>query len=185
MLTKTSDPDVKSKKTAENSRRNYKYIGRRIIREDSIDKVRGAYRYLADQLPQDVLIGIPLLSSQPNAIVKFIDASEAQKTDGVIVLTFRDAPENKYNSGEWFPGQNDFPDETILRGHARHVGDHIGLVLAPDEKTARRALLKIRVEYEALPPVVDIGRAEGMAGLLHEDGMASFPGHIEYGDVVI
>ena len=56
MLTKTSDPDVKSKKTAENSRRNYKYIGRRIIREDSIDKVRGAYRYLADQLPQDVLI---------------------------------------------------------------------------------------------------------------------------------
>ena len=83
MLTKTSDPDVKSKKTAENSRRNYKYIGRRIIREDSIDKVRGAYRYLADQLPQDVLIGIPLLSSQPNAIVKFIDASEAQKTDDV------------------------------------------------------------------------------------------------------
>ena len=186
MLTKTSAPDAKSKrqeKTRKDNRRNYRYVGRRIIREDSIDKVRGAYRYLADQLPQDVLIGIPLLSSQPNAIVKSIDPSEVQKTDGVIVLTFRDVPENKYNSGEWFPGQNDFPDETILRGHARHVGDHIGLVLAPDEKTARRALLKIKVEYEALPPIVDIVRAEEMSGLLHEDGMTSFPGHIEYGDV--
>ncbi|MCQ4765617.1 xanthine dehydrogenase family protein molybdopterin-binding subunit, partial [Cloacibacillus evryensis] len=88
-------------------------------------------------------------------------------------LTFRDAPDNKYNSGEWFPGQNDFPDETILTGHARLVGDRIGLVLADDEDRARAALRMIKVEYEALPPVVDMREAQEKAALLHEDGESS------------
>lgn len=165
------------------NKEDYKYIGRRVIREDAADKVRGAYDYLADSLPQDTLVGVPLLSSQPNALVKNIDASEAEKIEGVVVLTFRDAPENKYNSGEWFPGQNDFRDESILTGHARHVGDRIALVLADDEKTARRALSKIKVEYEPLPAVADIEKAEEMAHFLHEDGEKSFPGKLRYGDV--
>ena len=29
----------------------FKYIGKRVIREDSADKVRGRYDYLADSLP--------------------------------------------------------------------------------------------------------------------------------------
>lgn len=162
--------------------KDFKYIGKRVIREDSADKVRGAYDYLADSLPQDTLVGVPLLSEQPNAIIKNIDISEAERMEGVIVLTFRDAPDNKYNSGEWFPGQNDFPDETILTGHARHVGDRIGLVLADDEDRARAALRMIKVEYEALPPVVDIREAQEKAALLHEDGESSFTGRLGYGD---
>ena len=165
------------------NKEDYKYIGRRVIREDAADKVRGAYDYLADSLPQDTLIGVPLLSSQLNAIVKNIDASEAEKIEGVVVLTFRDAPESKYNSGEWFPGQNDFRDESILTGHARHVGDRVALVLADDEATARGALRKIKVEYEPLPAVTDIEKAEEMAHFLHEDGEESFPGKLGYGDV--
>ena len=162
--------------------KDFKYIGKRVIREDSADKVRGAYDYLADSLPQDTLVGVPLLSEQPNAIIKNIDISEAERMEGVIVLTFRDAPDNKYNSGEWFPGQNDFPDETILTGHARHVGDRIGLVLADDEDRARAALRMIKVEYEALPPVVDMREAQEKAALLHEDGESSFTGRLGYGD---
>ena len=165
------------------NKEDYKYIGRRVIREDAADKVRGAYDYLADSLPQDTLVGVPMLSSQPNALVKNIDASEAEKIEGVVVLTFRDAPESKYNSGEWFPGQNDFRDESILTGHARHVGDRVALVLADDEATARGALRKIKVEYEPLPAVTDIEKAEEMAHFLHEDGEESFPGKLGYGDV--
>ena len=118
----------------------FKYIGKRVIREDSADKVRGRYDYLADSLPQDTLVGIPLLSTRANALIKEIDTAEAEKIEGVTILTFREAPDNKYNSGEWVPGQNDFRDETVLTGHARHVGDRIGLVLAEDEKIARAAL---------------------------------------------
>ena len=124
-------------------KREYKYIGKRIIREDSADKVRGAIKYLADEPPVDCLYGVPLFSPHANALVKSIDTSEAEKIDGVTVLTFKDAPSNKYNSGEWFPGQNDYPDEQVLTGHARHVGDRIALVLADGEKTAREAIKKI------------------------------------------
>lgn len=162
---------------------NFKYIGKRIIREDSADKVRGRYNYLADSLPQDTLTAVPLLSTQANAIVKEIDTSEAERMDGVTVLTFHDSPPNKYNSGEWFPGQNDFRDETILTGHVRHVGDRIGLVLAADEETARAALRLITVRYEVLPPVLDLREAEHKAFLLHEDGQVSFPGSMSYGSV--
>lgn len=161
----------------------FKYIGKRVIREDSADKVRGRYDYLADSLPQDTLVGIPLLSTRANALIKEIDTAEAEKIEGVTILTFREAPDNKYNSGEWFPGQNDFRDETVLTGHARHVGDRIGLVLAEDEKSARAALQKIRVEYEPLPAVVSLSEAQEMAHLLHEDGQRSFPGSLGYGDV--
>ena len=163
--------------------KEYKYIGKRIIREDAADKVRGAIKFLADEPPSGCLFGVPLFSSYANAVVKSFDASEAEKMDGVVVLSYKDAPEAKYNSGEWFPGQNDYPDEQVLTGHARHVGDRIALVLAEDESTARKALKKIKVEYEPLPPVLDIKTAEAEAALLHEDGQASFPGRLGYGDV--
>lgn len=161
----------------------YKYIGKRIIREDSSDKVRGFIKYLADEPPRECLFGVPLLSEHANAVVRSIDVSEAEKLEGVIVLTYKDAPEAKYNSGEWFPGQNDFPDEQILTGHARHVGDRIALVLANDESTARRAISLIKVEYDVLSPVIDLSEAEEKALLLHEDGQACFPGKLGYGDV--
>lgn len=163
-------------------KQEYKYIGKRIIREDSADKVRGSIKYLADEPPVDCLYGVPLFSPHANALIKSIDTSEAEKIDGVVVLTFKDAPSNKYNSGEWFPGQNDYPDEQVLTGHARHVGDRIALVLADGEKTAREAIKRIKVEYETLPPVLDIKTAEEKAGLLHEDGQASFCGSLGYGD---
>ena len=117
----------------------FKYIGKRVIREDSADKVRGRYDYLADSLPQDTLVGIPLLSTRANALIKEIDTAEAEKIEGVAVLTFKDAPDNKYNSGEWFPGQNDFRDETVLTGHARHVGDHRPCPCGRRKERPRRA----------------------------------------------
>ncbi len=80
-------------------------------------------------------------------------------------------------------GRTDFRDESILTGHARHVGDRVALVLADDEATARGALRKIKVEYEPLPAVTDIEKAEEMAHFLHEDGEESFPGKLGYGDV--
>lgn len=160
---------------------DYKYIGKRILRDDAQEKARGSYTYLADELPAGTLVGVPLLSEYPNAIVKSIDASSAEE-EGAIVLTFLDAPQNKYNSGEWFPGQNDFPDETILTRHARHVGDRIALVLADSEEKARRALKLVKVEYEPLAAVVDIKEAGKNADRLHEDGMDDFEGALGYGD---
>ena len=163
-------------------KRDYKYVGRSTQRQDGPDKVRGCFRYLSDEIPSDALTAVPLLSPHANAIVKSIDISEAVKTEGVCVLTYKDAPENKYNSGEWFPGQNDHPDERVLTNHARHVGDRIALVLADDEKSARKALALIKTEYEVLPAVTELESAAASASLIHEDGMNDFKGQLVYGD---
>ena len=50
--------------------KEYKYIGKRIIREDAADKVRGAIKFLADEPPSGCLFGVPLFSPYANAVVK-------------------------------------------------------------------------------------------------------------------
>ncbi|MDR1574699.1 MAG: molybdopterin-dependent oxidoreductase [Treponema sp.] len=160
----------------------FRYIGKNLPRADARDKVRGAYAYLADTLPQGVLHGAILFSPHAHALVTGIDTSAAKALPGVTVLTCEDAPQTRYNSGEWFPGQNDHPDETVLTGHARHVGDRIALVLARDAKTALEARKRVVVTYRELPALTDMEEAERGAAALHDDGVPSFPGRIEYGD---
>ena len=162
---------------------NYKYIGRRIPKLDARDKVTGRYHCLADEKYSDCLYGVLLLSPYANAKVVSLDASAALALTGVKVLTYKDAPDAKYNSGEWYPGQKDWPDETVLTGHARYVGDRIGLVLAASEAEAREALKLVKVEYEQLPAVVDLETAAEKAALLHEDGRKEFVGRLSFGDV--
>ena len=162
---------------------SYKYIGKNIQKCDAKDKVRGRFLYLADELFPNVLFGVLLLSPHANAIVRSIDVTDAIQNEGVEILTFLDAPKIKYNSGEWFPGQNDYPDETVLTGHARHVGDRIALVMADTEEKARKAMKLVKVEYDILPAVIEPDSASEMAGILHEDGQKSFDGSIYYGDV--
>ena len=161
---------------------DYRYIGSRLPRQDGPDKIRGRYHYLADRVPADALHGVILFSDRPHALVKSLDLKPALELPGVRVLTFAEGPANRYNSGEWFPGQNDHPDEVILTGHVRHVGDRIALILAEDGLTARTARDLITVEYEDLPPLSDPAEAEERAALLHDDGQSAFSGRLSYGD---
>lgn len=164
-------------------KKSYKYIGKNVTRFDAVDKVRGRFPYLADEPFPNALFGAVLFSPHANAVVKKIDVSEASRIEGVEILTYYDAPDIKYNSSEWFPGQDDYPDETVLTGHARHVGDRIALVMAETEEKARKARDLVRVEYKIMPAVVSLDTAAEMAGILHEDGQKSFVGSVCYGDI--
>ncbi|MDR1649289.1 MAG: molybdopterin-dependent oxidoreductase [Synergistaceae bacterium] len=164
----------------------FRAAGAGIRRADGPDKVRGRYNYLADEVfvTTGALHAAVLFSPHAHARVLSLDAKRALALHrSVKVLSFNDAPGARYNSGEWFPGQGDHRDETILTGHVRHVGDRIALVLADDCRTAREARSLLDVEYELLPPLVEPLEAERQAGLLHEDGISSFPGRLEYGNV--
>ena len=168
---------------------NFRWVGkagRNVPREDGPYKVRGRYSYLADEVPAGALHASVLFSPHAHARVMSIDTRRALALPEVQVLTFEDAPDTRYNSGEWFPGQNDHPDETVLTGHVRHVGDRIALVMAPDPLTAVKARSLIEVEYEFLPPLVDpmevLSQSENSYAL-HEDGNIFFPGRLGYGDV--
>ena len=80
------------------------------------------------------------------------------------------------------PGQDDYPDETVRPGQARHVGDRIALVMA-DTKRRRERPGSCGGQYEILPAVTLPETAADMAGMLHEDGVKSFDGSICYGDL--
>ncbi len=162
---------------------NFRYVGKSLIRSDGRDKVEGRYDYLADVKYDGALYGVILGSPHAHALVKSIDVSEALKISGVKILTYKDAPDKLYNSGEWFSEHNDHPDERVLTGHVRHVMDRVALVLAPDEITARLARSRIVVEYEELPAVVDPLKAEDAAVPLHDDGVICLTGRLAYGDV--
>jgi xanthine dehydrogenase molybdenum-binding subunit len=182
-ITREKTARTETGKTSTGKTSGLRYVGKRIPRSDGPDKVQGRYDCLADTRFDGALCGVVLFSPHAHARVKSIDTKGALAIPGVSVLTFEDAPATRYNSGEWFPGHEDFPDETLLTGHVRHVGDRIALVLGPDEPTARLAREYIVVEYEELPPVIDPLRAQNPVVPLHEDGQSAFPGRLTYGDV--
>jgi CO/xanthine dehydrogenase Mo-binding subunit len=76
------------------------------------------------------------------------------------------------------PGDNNVNivlDDTpvFAPGTVEYIGDPIGMVCAPDEKTAAALLEQIQVEYEELEPVLDLRRATE----------AFFDYHFGHGDV--
>ncbi|MCI5644084.1 MAG: molybdopterin-dependent oxidoreductase [Peptoniphilus sp.] len=136
-----------------------KYVGKRLIRDDAYDRVRGKTKYVTDIKYDDMLYGKLVLSEKPHANFKF-DFSKALKTKGIYkILTYKDVPHNKYNSMEWFTGINGVKDEMILNDRARFVGDRIALVLGDSIESVEEAIKKVVVIYEELPVVATIDDA--------------------------
>ncbi|MBT3321225.1 MAG: xanthine dehydrogenase family protein molybdopterin-binding subunit [Anaerolineae bacterium] len=141
-----------------------KIIGKSLPRVDAHAKVIGTAQYSGDiDMPNMAYMKI-LFARRPHALIKNINISEAEKTDGVIaVFTAKDVPVNRY--GLQIPDQPVLCDERVL-----FVGDQIALVVAESEKIASQARSKIVVEYEDLPVVTDPREsAKDGAELLHSD----------------
>jgi CO/xanthine dehydrogenase Mo-binding subunit len=148
------------------------YVGKSVIREDSIDKVKGSALYPGDiNLPHQTYMKV-LFSSRVHAIVKKIDISAAESVPGVLaVLTAKDVPVNEYGLGT--------KDQPVLCGpgsskpftdHVRCLGDQVALVIAESEEIAAQALKLIQVDYEDLPIVTDVFEAmKDGAILIHPD----------------
>jgi CO/xanthine dehydrogenase Mo-binding subunit/aerobic-type carbon monoxide dehydrogenase small subunit (CoxS/CutS family) len=127
-----------------------RFIGANVRRIDAPSKVSGALKYAGDMTMPGMLHVQVLRSPHAHARIVSIDTSEAEAMPGVEgIVTAKDVP-----------GENAFGvfvhDQPILTGdRVRYVGDHIAAVAAEDVLTARRALDKIKVEYEPLPGVFD------------------------------
>jgi aerobic-type carbon monoxide dehydrogenase small subunit (CoxS/CutS family) len=126
------------------------YIGANVRRLDAPSKVSGRLKYAADMKLPDMLQMQVLRSPHAHARILSIDTSEAEAMDGVAcVITSADVP-----------GTDGFGvfvhDQPIMaRGKVRHVGEAVAAVAAEDLVTARRAVSKIKVEYEELPGLFD------------------------------
>jgi CO/xanthine dehydrogenase Mo-binding subunit len=160
------------------SDRKFKQVGTRPIRHDGLEKVTGRANFGADYSLPRMLQGAVLRSPHAHAKIVSIDTSPALEVDGVkAVVTGQDFPTLTREGAR--PQYNDGPDlanNVIARDKVLYHGHAVAAVAATTVEAARRGAEKIRVEYEVLPPVLDIESAMAPgAPILHDDLVCQGP----------
>ena len=151
--------------------REFKVIGTRPVRPDGTDKVTGAARYGGDVRLPRMLYGRVKRSPHAHARIKGIDTSKALALDGVEgVLTNADFPGAGLTAELGDPGPRMWQLDNILASDkVLYSGHAVAAVCATDPHIAEEALNLIEVEYEVLPPVLNVhdAMADG-APVLHD-----------------
>lgn len=152
----------------------YKVLGTSPIRHDGTDKVTGRALYGADLHLPGMLYGAVLRSPHAHARIKAMDTHRAEAFPGVkAVITARDMPDVESKIAKLGEGSINlrYQSHNILaQDKVLYYGHAVAAVAAVDRHTAEEALALIEVEYEVLPPVLDVRKAmESDAPLLHED----------------
>src|ERR1700676_5304388 len=135
----------------------YKLIGKNYVTADLHAKVTGKSKYAEDFRADGMLFCKLLLSPLPHARVRHIDATDALAMPGVrAILTADDLPApadtltdngTVIKASKW--GERGLTMEPVYQG------EPILAVAAVDELTAAEASERIRIDFEALPFVVD------------------------------
>ena len=155
----------------------YKVIGTRPIRHDGVDKVTGRAQYGADITLPGTLYAKVLRSPYAHARIVSIDTREAEALPGVhAVLTAKDLPQAEDKTqdlGEGAVNLRELSNNVLAEDKVLYRGHAVAAVAATNAHIAEEAVALIRVEYEPLPPVVDVRDAmREDAPLLHEIGRA-------------
>ncbi|MBI2765961.1 MAG: xanthine dehydrogenase family protein molybdopterin-binding subunit [Chloroflexi bacterium] len=138
----------------------YKVIGTRPIRPDGVEKVTGKAQYGADVRLPGMIHGRLLRSPHAHAYIRRIDTSAAEKMPGVLaVLTHHDFPaarDEMQELGEGAVNLKELSDNILASDKVLYRGHAVAAVAALSPHQAEEALKKIVVEYEVLPPVLDV-----------------------------
>jgi xanthine dehydrogenase molybdenum-binding subunit len=141
----------------------YKVIGTRPIRHDGVDKVTGRAKYGGDLRLSGMLYGSMLRSPHAHANIKSIDTSKAEALPGVrAVVTSADLPEQGdriVELGEGAVNMRHLGANVLAREKVLYTGHAIAGVAADTIHIAEEAVKLIEVEYELLPPVLDVRKA--------------------------
>lgn len=143
-------------------------VGSSWKRADTEAKVLGTYRYTADvAVPACLFIGIHR-ASRPHARLAEIDVSAALSVPGVVaVVTGQHLLEHLGEALFTGPAFTDQPPLAV--GRVRYVGEPVAVVVARDLDTARSAVDEIIVDYEDLPPVLDLDAALAGKSYVHDE----------------
>lgn len=150
-----------------------KVIGTRPPRYDAMDKVTGRAIYGTDVTLPGLLYGKVLRSPHAHARIRAIDTSRAEAYPGVYaVVTAADLPEAEdrvAQAGESAVNFKYLSDNNLASDKVLYVGHAVAAVAANSPHIAEQALKLIEVDYEVLPPVLDVREAmKETAPLLHE-----------------
>lgn len=145
-------------------KRVYRVIGTSPIRYDGADKVTGRALYGEDVLLPGMLYGAVLRSPHAHARILSLDISRAEALPGVkAVVTAADLPDiaDKTTAvGEASVVNLRYQSNNVLaRDKVLYHGHAVAAVAATSPHIAEEALALIQVEYEVLPPVLDVWEA--------------------------
>ncbi len=148
--------------TAEQSAR-FRVIGTTPIRQDGVDKVTGRARYGADIHLPGLLYGAVLRSPHAHARIRRIDTRAAEAYPGVrAVITAQDLPELESKIADLGEGSINLryqSNNTLARDKVLYYGHAVAAVAATSLHSAEAAAALIEVDYELLPPVLDVRAA--------------------------
>jgi CO/xanthine dehydrogenase Mo-binding subunit len=152
---------------------DYRYIGTRPVRPDGLDKVTGRANFGADFSLPGMLHGAILRSPHAHARILSVDTRDALALEGVkAVVTGADFPQiegGEIEGGEGSGDYADLADNVMARRKVLYHGHAVAAVAATTPAIALAAARLIKVEYEKLPPVLDLETAMApQAPLLHE-----------------
>ena len=141
----------------------YKVIGTRPIRHDGVDKVTGRAKYGADIRLTGMLFAATLRSPHSHAKILSIDTSKAEALPGVrAVVTSQDFPEQGdrvVELGEGAANMRHLSANVMARDKVLYKGHVVAAVAADSMHIAEEAAQLIDVQYEPLPPVLDVLQA--------------------------
>jgi xanthine dehydrogenase YagR molybdenum-binding subunit len=141
-------------------------VGKPLPRVDGYERVSGAAVYPSDVLLPDMLYGAILRCPYPNARVKSIDISAAERFPGVRAVITGSTPgaDLKWSYGDGVSAK-------LFDPHCRFEGEAVAAVAAETPYQASDALQAIEVKYEILPFVIDERKAaESGAPAVHQKG---------------
>ena len=122
--------------------------------ESGIKHVSGYANYIDDIAePEGTLYGAIGYSKRAHAIITKLDLKDVSKSEGVISLVTSDD----------IPGRNDvgavYDGDPIFTKKVEYFGQPLFAVAATTTELARKAVLKAKITYKTLKPVVDVREA--------------------------
>ena len=140
------------------------------IRGDGAAKVTGQARYTADLAFPGLAHAKLLLAGRAHARIVRLDTARARTLPGVLaVLTQADVPDRRYGSFGLVLDRTLFARDVV-----RFEGEVVAAVAALTPEAAAAAIAAIDVEYEDLPPILDVERALEPGSPLVHPAMATY-----------
>jgi len=171
------DPEFKGN-IAEEFKPELRHIGKVRRKVDGPQLVTGKKAFVEDMVLPGSLVLKMLRSPYAHAYIKSINTEEAERLTGVVmVITHENCPDVYFTTaGQGFPEPSPH-DRKMFGQKVRHVGDRVAAVIAESELTALKALSRIVVEYEILPPVFTVDEAEAAgAAIVHNSDLEFLSG---------
>ena len=120
--------------------------------ESGIKHVSGMANYIDDiSEPEGTLYGAIGWAKKSHAIIKKIDLQKVLKSEGVVAVVTSDDIPGRNDVGPVYDGDPIFPTKKI-----EYFGQPLFAVAATSTDLARKAVLKAKIVYTTLNPIIEI-----------------------------